>query len=81
MNSLGSFASPCQSASCATHSLAPWLLRDACGPVLYSQWAAIPNSAVWCMSCVRTWISSGFPCGPITVVCSDWYMFTLGMAT
>ena len=47
---------------------------------LYSQCAAMPYSAVWCISCVRTWISSGFPCGPITVVCSDWYMFNLGMA-
>ncbi len=39
---------------------------------LYSQWAATPNSAVWCMDPVRTWISSGFPWGPITVVWSDW---------
>ena len=39
---------------------------------LYSQCAATPNSAVWCICCVRTWISSGLPCGPITVVCSDW---------
>src|SRR5947209_13198697 len=27
-----------------------------------------------CISWVRIWISSGLPSGPITVVCSDWYM-------
>ena len=39
---------------------------------LYSQWAATPNSARWCIWNVRTWISSGLPCGPMIVVCSDW---------
>ncbi len=32
------------------------------------------------MSWVRIWISSGMPFGPTTVVCSDWYMFDLGIA-
>ncbi len=39
---------------------------------LYFQCAATPNSARWCMSCVRIWISTARPFGPITVVCSDW---------
>jgi len=34
-----------------------------------------------CISVVRIWISSGFPSGPITVVCSAWYMFAFGIAT
>jgi len=32
------------------------------------------------MSQVRIWISTGSPLGPITVVWSDWYMLTLGIA-
>ena len=40
----------------------------------------MPYSAVSCISRVRIWISRGLPCGPITVVCSDWYMLNLGMA-
>jgi len=47
---------------------------------LYSQWAAIPSSAMRCISRVRIWISTGSPLGPITVVWSDWYMLTLGIA-
>ncbi len=39
---------------------------------LYTQWAATPFSAVRCMAWVRIWISSGLPCGPMTVVWSDW---------
>ncbi len=40
---------------------------------LYIQCAATPNSACWCISCVRIWISTVRPPGgPITVVCSDW---------
>ena len=30
---------------------------------------------------VRICISTGLPCGPITVVCSDWYMLNFGIAT
>jgi hypothetical protein len=33
-----------------------------------------------CISRVRIWISSGSPSGPITVVCSDWYMLNFGIA-
>ena len=80
MNSFGSRASACQSASWATHAFAE-AFPDADDGCLYSQWAAMPYSAVWCISWVRTWISSGFPCVPITVVCSDWYMLNLGIAT
>ena len=47
---------------------------------LYFQWAAIPYSAVRCISKVRIWISKGCPFGPIKVVCRDWYMFGLGIA-
>ncbi len=48
---------------------------------LYIQCAAMPYSAVSCISWVRIWISSGRPSGPMTVVCSAWYMLNLGMAT
>ena len=47
---------------------------------LYFQCAAIPNSAVRCISKVRIWISNGTPSEPMTVVCSDWYMFGFGIA-
>ena len=47
---------------------------------LYFQWAAMPYSAVRCISKVRIWISKGWPLGPISVVCSDWYIFCFGMA-
>ena len=47
---------------------------------LYFQCAAIPYSAVLCISKVLIWISKGCPFGPISVVCKDWYMFGLGIA-
>ena len=47
---------------------------------LYFQCAATPYSARRCISWVRIWISTGLPPGPITVVCSDWYMLNFGMA-
>ena len=40
----------------------------------------MPSSAIRCISQVRIWISTGSPLGPMTVVCSDWYMLTLGIA-
>ena len=40
----------------------------------------MPSSATRCMSWVRIWISMRSPRGPITVVCSDWYMLGLGIA-
>ena len=50
------------------------------GRSLYFQCAATPYSARRCISWVRIWISTGLPPGPITVVCSDWYMLNLGIA-
>ena len=48
---------------------------------LYFQCAATPYSARRCWAKVRICISTGLPCGPITVVCSDWYMLNFGIAT
>ena len=48
---------------------------------LYFQCAATPYSARRCMPMVRICISTGLPDGPITVVCSDWYMLNFGIAT
>ena len=60
---------------------APWVVSPPwLGSSLYIQWAATPNSARSCISRVRIWISSGLPSGPITVVCSDWYMLNFGIA-
>ena len=47
---------------------------------LYFQCAAIPYSAVRCISKVLIWISNGWPLLPISVVCRDWYIFGFGMA-
>ena len=54
-----------------------WLRCRRCDPPpltrsLYFQCAATPNSARWCISWVRIWISTARPFGPMTVVCSDW---------
>jgi len=82
-NSEGSAVSFCQSTSCRSHAMSlpsvsvpPAFLAFS----LYFQCAATPYSARRCMSCVRIWISTGFPLGPITVVCSDWYRLNLGIA-
>ncbi len=48
---------------------------------LYFQWAATPYSARRCIPTVRICSSTGLPEGPITVVCSDWYMLNFGIAT
>ena len=40
-------------------------------PWVSSAPAAIPYSAVRCISNVRIWISNGCPLGPISVVCKD----------
>ena len=42
--------------------------------------AATPYSARRCIAKVRICSSTGLPCGPITVVWSDWYMLNLGIA-
>ncbi len=39
---------------------------------LYSQWAAMPDSATPCISRVRIWISMGRSKGPASTVCRDW---------
>ena len=49
-------------------------------PSLYFQCAAIPYSAVRCISKVRICISNGVPLFPINVVCNDWYIFGFGIA-
>ena len=74
MNSLGSAVSACQSEMWASQAMSvsvfapPWSSRPPFMRCLYFQWAATPNSARWCISCVRIWISTGRPLGPITVV-------------
>ena len=86
MNSRGSRMSCCQSSSERSHlslpsgSRRPRTPSGLRPPSLYIQCAAIPYSARSCISRVRIWISSGRPSGPITVVCSDWYMLNLGIA-
>jgi hypothetical protein len=47
---------------------------------LYFQCAAMPYSARLCIARVRICSSTGLPSGPITVVCSDWYMLNFGIA-
>ena len=81
MNSRGSAMSFCHS------SIWPSQARSAASfaflpsrPSLYRQWAAMPYSAVRCISWVRICTSIARPCGPTTVVCSDWYRFNLGIA-
>ncbi len=82
MNSPGSAASFCQSSSWRSHAISSPLtgLPGAAAPSLYFQWAAMPYSARLCISTVRICSSTGLPCGPITVVCSDWYMLNFGIA-
>ena len=52
----------------------------AAGSSLYFQCAATPYSARRCIAKVRICSSTGLPSGPMTVVCSDWYMLNLGIA-
>ena len=84
MNSLASLVSDCHSMICRSHCRRSRFASVRCAGfepfALYIQCAAMPHWAVSCISCVRIWISSGLPCGPMTVVCSDWYMLNLGMA-
>ena len=55
-----------------------WLLKTVSS--LYFQCAATPYSARRCMPRVRICSSTGLPPGPMTVVCSDWYMLNFGIA-
>ena len=41
------------------------------GPSLYFQCAAMPSSAILCISSVRIWTSKGVPSSEITEVCRD----------
>ena len=71
-NSPASDSSAWKSISCCTHAAHSSSPRRGRFPSpLYAQCAATPSSAVSCISRVRTWISSGRPSGPITVVCSE----------
>ena len=70
-----------QSIICPSHAASAEASLACLLPSLYRQCAAMPYFAVRCMSRVRIWISSGVPPGPTTVVCSDWYMLDLGIAT
>ncbi len=92
-NSDGSDVSRCQSTSCRTHGMSfgladsPWSAGTArgsgavaAGSSLYFQCAAMPYSALRCIANDRICSSTGLPCGPITVVCSDWYMLNFGIA-
>jgi len=82
-NSAGSAASRCQSSSCRSQVISSICVG---GPTtaflfsLYRQCAAMPYSAVRCIAWVRICISTGLPVGPMTVVCSDWYMLNFGIA-
>ena len=49
-------------------------------PSLYIQCAAMPYSAVRCISCVRICTSKGIPLSLSSVVCSERYMFGFGVA-
>jgi hypothetical protein len=79
-NSAGSLVSCCQSTRLRSQPMSPPSAVPPRAMSLYFQWAATPYSARRCISWVRIWISTGLPPGPITVVCSDWYMLNLGMA-
>ncbi len=59
---------------------APSTGAESAGSSLYFQCAATPYSARRCIAKVRICSSTGLPSGPITVVCSDWYMLNLGIA-
>ena len=73
INSLGSFISFCHSRVCLSHAslTSSFSLLFLFIPSLYFQCAAIPYSAILCISYVLIWISKGSPLSPITVVCSD----------
>ena len=86
-NSPGSSTSFCQSSSWRSHCMSLSAASSALLSVpvrtssLYFQCAATPYSARRCIPKVRICISTGLPEGPMTVVCSDWYMLNFGIAT
>ena len=80
MNSCGSRTSFCISSSCRSqwkYCSSGWA---AVRPSLYFQWAAMPSSAMLCISRVRICTSNGMPTSLTTEVCSDWYPFGRGIA-
>ncbi len=82
-NSPGSCVSRCQSSSWRSQISLVDVRRGLATSSLvslYFQCAAMPYSAVRCMASVRICSSTGLPSGPITVVCSDWYMLNFGIA-
>ncbi len=84
MNSSGSFVSCCHSSTCrnqvsVSSTSSPPPPPPRC-PSLYFQCAAIPYSAVRCISRVRIWISYSRPPGPKMVVWRERYMLDLGVA-
>src|SRR5690348_17565093 len=64
--------SRCHSTTCRSHARR-CSSRAVTGPSLYFQCAAIPSSAMRCISSVRICTSNGVPLSAITEVCSDWY--------
>ena len=70
-NDSASPTSPCHSSRLRSQE-SFWSKLASFPPSLYVQWAATPNSATRCISCVRIWISIGSPVWVMTVVCSDW---------
>ena len=73
MNSVGSLRSRCHSMSWRSQANAlPSSARTGAFCSLYFQCAAMPCSAMRCISWVRICTSIRSARGPITVVCSDW---------
>ena len=79
-NSAGSAVSRCQSTSWRSQAMSESPPPPSTVSSLYFQCAATPYSARRCMPQVRICSSTGLPSGPITVVCSDWYMLNFGIA-
>ena len=73
MNSTGSPAVFCISRiSCIQVRARRWATLLRAFPSLYRTWAAIPDSAISCISLLRICTSIGSPRGPNSTVCSDW---------
>ena len=79
MNSSGSCVSSSISKRRETHCSFESMLSLEVSPDLYFQCAAIPNSAMRCISKVRICTSNGMPLLLITLVCSERYMFGFGL--
>ena len=80
MKSFESFSPPSQSSTSRIQERRSVKAESSDFFSLYFQCAAIPNSAVRCISKVRICISKGCPKFVTTVVCSDWYIFAFGVA-